>query len=66
MGGRLKMIQKTFFEMAMARQYTPARRGLIELDLGRVNHCLITKEKVKDRGREGRLEINLQKKVSDD
>lgn len=53
MGGRLKMIQKTFLEMAMARQYTPARRGLMEFDLGRVNHCLITKEKVKDWGEGG-------------
>lgn len=50
MGGRLKMIQKTFLQMAMARQYTPARRRLMEFDLGRVNHCLITKEKVKDWG----------------
>lgn len=53
MGGRLKMIQKTFLEMAMARQYTPARRGLMEFDLGQVNHCLITKEKVKDWGEGG-------------
>lgn len=60
------MIQKTFLEMAMARQYTPARRGLMEFDLGQVNHCLITKEKVKDWGEGGGLEINLQKKVSDD
>lgn len=65
MGGRLKMIQKTFFSNGDGKTMHSSKKGLIEFDLGRVNHCLITKEEVKGRGGGG-LEINLQKKVSDD